>query len=98
MNTNITIRGLYISDQAPGHDGHSEIHPVYKVIYGPNCPSAAPCFSGPAFAGSPEKMRPDTGQIIGVNGNDPEGLGRRYCWDPNGNPCRPWRGEDTPFY
>jgi Ca2+-binding RTX toxin-like protein len=99
----VRIRGLHVTDGHCPPDCEQEIHPVYRFQFvsgGGNatrCVSAA-CLAGPRYAGSPHKLRPESGILRNVPADGDPGKGRRYCWDELGAPCNDWDPSDPdPF-
>ena len=85
----VHIWGLHVKDN--GHNGHDEIHPVFKIH---QVNANVTTWSGPAYAGSPEKMRP--GNRIECNVGCPVPPSYRFCWTQDGDACTPWANAYPP--
>ena len=84
----VEMAGLHVTDD--GHNGHDEIHPVYKIR---RINVNATYWSGPMYAGSPEKLRP--GNVVTCTGCTPR-ESHRFCWNQNGDACTPWANAYPP--
>lgn len=88
VGNDVEMSGLHVTDD--GHDGHDEIHPVFKIH---QINANVTTWSGPMYAGSPEKMRP--GNPVSCAGC-PAPESYRFCWTQDGDPCTPWANAYPP--
>ena len=89
VGNDVEMWGLHVTDD--GHDGHHEIHPVYKIL---RINAGTTHWSGPMYAGSPEKMRPEVRPPLCAGCPTPPSY--RFCWTQDGDACTPWANAYPP--